>query len=52
MVAYEKTHVFKLSCRTKVFMSDESWGAPLLYLPAQVARQLANSGAVPEGANS
>ena len=32
-----------------MYMSDATWSEPMLYLPAEVCRQIANNGAVPEG---
>ena len=31
-------------------MSDDTFGEPLLYLPAAVTRSIANNGAMPQGA--
>ena len=42
----------KSSCRTKRWMSEDSFGEPLLYLPAAVTRSIANNGAMPEGAST
>lgn len=46
-----ETHVARPHCRTKRFMSDESWQEPpILFLPATIARLC--DGDAPPGAGS